>query len=97
MSGANEYKIVSQHTEVSDEKLTCGGDGQTDEKPMYRVMGDHPLTQTDLVTLISDCQAAVNSRTLGYISEDAKNENELSITPFHLIHGRGIDPIPHEL
>ena len=64
---------------------------------MYRVMGDHPLTQTDLVTLISDCQAAVNSRTLGYISEDAKDENMLSITSFNLIHGRGIDPIPHKL
>ena len=67
------------------------------KKPMYRVMGDHPLTQTDLVPLISDCQAAANSRTLGYIYEDANNENMLSITPFHLIHGRGIDPIPHEL
>ena len=32
MSGVDEYKIVSQHTEVSNEKFTCGSDGQTDEK-----------------------------------------------------------------
>ena len=32
MSGADEYKMVSQHTEVSDEKLTSGSNGQTDEK-----------------------------------------------------------------
>ena len=60
-------------------------------------MGGHPLTQTDRVKLIRGCQAAVNSRSLGYISEDPKNENQLSAAPFHLMLGRGIEPITHEL
>ena len=32
MSGADEYQMVSQHPSVSNEKLTRGNNGQTDEK-----------------------------------------------------------------
>ena len=67
------------------------------KRPLYKVMGDHPLTQSDLVTLLSDCQASVNSRSLGYLSDDPKNDNFLPLTPAHLVLGRGITPIPHEL
>ena len=38
-------------------------------------MGDNPLPQSDVIILINDCPASVNSGNLGYISVDLTDEN----------------------
>ena len=70
---------------------------QTVKKPLYKVLDGKILTETEMNTLLTDCEAASNMRPLSATSESADDDNLIPITPSHLILGKALNPLPLEI
>ena len=52
------------------------------------------MTETELNTVLTDCEAASNMRPISATSENADDNNLLPLTPSHLIMGKALIPLP---
>ena len=55
------------------------------------------LTEGEMYTVLTSCEAASNSRPLSTTSEHPDDNNLLPITPSHLTIGKSLNPLPHEI
>ena len=55
------------------------------------------FTESEFYTILTDCEAASNTRPLGVITESPEDNNLLPITPAHLIRGEAMTPLPTEI
>ena len=67
---------------------------QTVKKPLYKVLDGKTLTESEMNTVLTDCEASCNMRPLSAISENADDNNLLPLTPSHLILGKALVPLP---
>ena len=67
------------------------------KKPLYNSLNDRILTANEFYTLLTDVESIVNSRPLGAISESPDDDNIITITPNHLLHGKSLKPLPLEI
>jgi len=70
---------------------------QTIKKPLYKVLNGKLFTESELYTILTDCEAASNARPLGITSESPEDNNLLPITPAHLIKGEAMIPLPTDI
>ena len=70
---------------------------QTVKRPLYRVLDGKVLTESEMNTVLTDCEASCNMRPLSAISESADDNNLLSLTPSHLILGKALLPLPTDM
>ena len=54
---------------------------------LHTVVKNARLSYDELITVLIETEAVINSRPLTYLSEESNTE---AITPFHLLHGRNI-------
>ena len=54
---------------------------------LHKVVKNARLSYDELITVLIEIEAVINSRPLTYLSEESNTE---AITPFHLLHGRNI-------
>ena len=55
------------------------------------------VTETEMYTILTDCEAASNMRPLSSTSENADDQNLLPITPSHLLIGKSLVPLPTDI
>ena len=67
------------------------------KKPLYNSLNGKILTANEFYTLLTDVESIVNSRPLGAISESPDDNNIITITPNHLLHGKSLKPLPLEI
>ena len=67
------------------------------KKPLYNSLNGRILTANEFYTLLTDVESIVNSRPLGAISESPDDDNIITITPNHLLHGKSLKPLPLEI
>ena len=70
---------------------------QVVKRPLYKVLDGKILSETELNTVLTDCEAASNMRPLSATSEAADDGNLLPLTPSHLINVQSLNPLPDEL
>ena len=70
---------------------------QTIKRPLYKVLNGKLLTEGDMYTVLTSCEAASNSRPLTTTSEHPDDNNILPITPSHLVIGKALSPLPEEI
>ena len=70
---------------------------QTIKKPLYKIFDGKLFTETELNTILTDCEATANSRPLSYTSESADDNNLLPITPAQLVIGKELIPLPTDI
>ena len=70
---------------------------QTIKRPLYKVLNGKVLTEGEMYTVLTSCEAASNSRPLSTTSEHPDDNNLLPITPSHLTIGKSLNPLPHEI
>ena len=64
------------------------------EQTLKKVLGISLVSRADLETIITESDAAVNSRRITYVEETVSLTDE-ALTPSHLIHGGQINTVPH--
>ena len=96
---ANKYNIKWYHsTERSPqhngvvERIV-----QVVKKPFYKILDGKILTETELTTVLTDCESASNMRPLTSTSQSADDNNLLPITPSHLVLGKALTPLPTDI
>ena len=62
------------------------------KEPLRKVLGKAKLNFSELYTVLTDIECAMNQRPLTYIGSDPKNPQP--ITPAHLALGRGLRSVP---
>ena len=67
------------------------------KRPLYKVLDGKLLSETEMNTVLTDCEAASNMRPLSATSEAADDSNLLPLTPSHLINVQSLNPLPDEL
>ena len=70
---------------------------QVVKRPLYKVLDGKLLSETEMNTVLTDCEAASNMRPLSATSEAADDSNLLPLTPSHLINVQALNPLPDEL
>ena len=70
---------------------------QVVKRPLYKVLDGKLLSETEMNTVLTDCEAASNMRPLSATSESADDCNLLPLTPSHLINVQALNPLPDEL
>ena len=70
---------------------------QVVKRPLYKVLDGKLLSETEMNTILTDCEAASNMRPLSATSESADDCNLLPLTPSHLINVQALNPLPDEL
>ena len=70
---------------------------QVVKRPLYKVLDGKLLSETEMNTVLTDCEAASNMRPLTATSESADDCNLLPLTPSHLINVQALNPLPDEL
>jgi len=93
---ANKFKITWHHSPEQSpshngviERII-----QTVKKPLYKILNGKMYTETELTTILTDCEAATNSRPLTYTSQSHDDNNLLPITPSQLIIGKELLQLP---
>ena len=67
---------------------------QATKTPLCKVLNTKILTETEMNTVLTDCEAASNMRPLSATSENSDDNNLLPLTPSHLILGKALTPLP---
>ena len=62
------------------------------KEPLKKVLGKAKLNYTELYTILTDIESALNQRPLTYLGSDPNNLQ--AITPSHLAIGRALKSIP---
>ena len=70
---------------------------QVVKRPLYKVLDGKLLSETEMNTVLTDCEAASNMRPLTATSEAADDNNLLPLTPSHLVNVQALNPLPDEL
>ena len=67
------------------------------KKPFYKILDGKILTETELTTVLTDCESASYMRPLTSTSQRADDNNLLPITPSHLVLGKALTPLPTDI
>ena len=70
---------------------------QSVKRPFYKTLNGKILTETELYTILTDIESAINNRPLTVISESYDDNNLLPITPAHRILGKSLKQLPNNL
>ena len=70
---------------------------QVVKRPLYKVLDGKLLSETEMNTVLTDCEAASNMRPLTATSEAADDNNLLPLTPSHLVNVQALNPLPDQL
>ena len=70
---------------------------QVVKRPLYKTLMGKLVTETEMYTILTDCEAASNMRPLSSTSENADDQNLLPITPSHLLIGKSLVPLPTDI
>ena len=63
------------------------------KEPLRKILGKARLNYTELYTILTDIEAALNQRPLTYLGSDPRNPQ--AITPSHLAIGRALKTVPN--
>ncbi|KHJ44507.1 hypothetical protein D918_05172 [Trichuris suis] len=63
------------------------------KEPLRKVLGRSLLTESEMVTVLTEMEAKINARPLTFVGEDPTDTNAL--TPFHFLIGREFKGLPN--
>ena len=62
---------------------------------MKKVLGRAFVSLDELNTIVAEIESTLNDRPITYLSADS--DDEMPLTPSHLLHGRTLTNVPHQL
>ena len=69
----------------------------TVKEPLYKTLNGKLLSETEMNTVQTDCEATNNIRSLSASSENADENNLLPLTPSHLTLGKALTALPTDI
>jgi len=70
---------------------------QSVKRPLYKTLNGKILSESELYTVLTDIESAINNRPLTPLSEHPDDNNIIPLTPAHLLLGKGMNALPRNL